>query len=64
MWVSVCVFRSVVGKWACVCFCGSGLVLVVGFFFFFFCCGLLVVVAAVAVVVVVVVVPVVDGRGG
>ena len=29
------VFRSVVGKWACVCACGSGLVLVVGFFFFF-----------------------------
>ena len=29
------VFRSVVGKWACVCVCGSGLVLVVGFFFFF-----------------------------
>ena len=23
------VFRSVVGKWACVCVCGSGLVLVV-----------------------------------
>ena len=30
------VFRSVLGKWACVCACGSGLVLVVGFFFFFF----------------------------
>ena len=29
------VFQSVVGKWACVCACGSGLVLVVGFFFFF-----------------------------
>ena len=28
------VFRSVVGKWACVCVCGSGLVLVVVFFFF------------------------------
>ena len=51
------VFRSVVGKWACVCVCGSELVLVVGFFF---CCGLPVVV----VVVVVVVVPVVDGTGG
>ena len=38
------------GKWACVCVYGSGLVLVV--VFFFFCCGL---------PVVVVVVPVVDG---
>ena len=37
MWVSVCVFRSVLGKWACVCVCGSGLVLVVGFLFFIFC---------------------------
>ena len=60
MWVFVCIFRSVVGKWACVCVCGSGLMLVVGFFF---CCGLPVMVV-VAVVVVVVVVPVVDGRGG
>ena len=37
MWVCVCVFRSVLGKWACVCVCGSGLVLVVGFLFFIFC---------------------------
>ena len=42
LWIAgsggVGVFRSVVGKWACVCVCGngSGLVLVVGFFFFFF----------------------------
>ena len=27
------VFRSIVGKWACVCVCGSGLVLIVVFFF-------------------------------
>ena len=60
MWVCVYVFRSVVGKWTCVCVCGSGLVLVVGFFFFFFfCCGLLPVVMVVVVVVIVV-----DGRGG
>ena len=38
------------GKWACVCVCGNGLVLVVGFFFFFFCCGLPVVVVVVVLV--------------
>ena len=57
MGVCVYVFRSVVGKWACVCACDSGLVLVVGFFFFFFYCGL-------PPVVVVAVVLVIDGRGG
>ena len=46
------VFRFVVGKWACICVCGSGLVLVVGFFLFsFFGCGMPPVVV------------VVDGRG-
>ena len=39
MWVCVYIFRSVVGKWACVCICGSGLCSLWIFFFFFFCCG-------------------------
>ena len=59
LWIAssggVGVFRSVVGKWACVCVCGSGSGLVLVVVFFFFCCGL---------PVVVVVVPVVDGTGG